>query len=93
MTMRFTSNSELVVLLDNGKVSSYSIKEGKLIKSKVNLKILLEDEHTLKNGEICTTGSNSQLKILLFYLILSKKTQKHQLHLKEYSRDSSGSLQ
>ncbi len=91
--MRFTSNSELVVLLSSGTVSSYSIQEGKLIKSKVNLKILLEDDLTLKNAEICTTGSNSQLKILLFYLIHSKKNQKYQLHLKEYTRDSSGSLQ
>jgi len=91
--MRFTSNSELVVLLSSGKVSSYCIKEGKLRKSKVNLKILLEDDLTLKNAEICTTGSNSQLKILLFYLIHSKKNQKYQLHLKEYTRDSSGSLQ
>jgi tRNA A58 N-methylase Trm61 len=54
LTMRFTSSSELMVLFRNGRVSSYSIKEGKLRKAKGNLKVLLEDDQTLKNGEICT---------------------------------------
>lgn len=79
--MRFTSGNELVVLFRSGRVSGYAIREGKLRKAKNNLKILLEEEQMLKNGEICTVGSGNQARILLFYLVYSRKHQKHQLHL------------
>lgn len=93
LVMRFVSSNELVTVLVNGKVNGYSIREGKLVRSRGNLKILMEDDQSLMNGEVCTAGKGHQKKILLFYLVHSPRHQKYQLHLKEYNLEGAGLLQ
>jgi hypothetical protein len=93
LAIRFVSSNEVVIVQGNGRVNGYSIREGRLRKAKGNLKILLEDDQALKNAELCTAGSGNQAKILLFYLLHSRKHQKYTLHLKEYLHEGTGQLQ
>lgn len=90
--MRFICTDEILLLLKDCRVVQYKIKDSKLKKTKFSMKIVMEEDQALINGDICDAWIDQQLKICIFYLLFSKKHQKYQLNIKECSKNADNHL-